>query len=428
MPAGWKFTETLAAATLATADDIDLTEDYGEDIIRVNASKTTGGIEIIGNDLDNSIKGGKGADTIYGGDGNDTISLGGGNDVYVYSGGNDYIRDYTEGADKISLESGSISGAEISDANLILNVSTGGNITLKNANGKSITIVDSRGNETSNIYPIENLPEGISISNSVLTASSSFSGKTIDLANYSGVTRVDASAVSQALSIIGNSTNNYLSGGKSKDTIYGGAGNDSIYGVKGNDILYGDAGNDYLDGGSGKDTIYGGAGRDSIFGNTGNDVIYGEEGNDYIEGGSGADTLNGGAGNDTLTGGNGKDVFVYANGEGDDVITDYTSSDKIKVDGTISKTSYSGNDIIFTIGNGTLTVKNAKGTNISVTDSSGSQTYSRTLDILYDNNFLDDDAALDDITEAKVSVTDIQNSNNEDLAQDSTILTFTEDK
>ena len=108
LPDGWKFTSTLATASVTSADDLDLTEAYGEDIIRVNASKTTNGIEIIGNDLDNSIKGGKGADTIHGGEGNDTISLGGGADIYVYSGGNDYIRDYAEGADKISLESGSI--------------------------------------------------------------------------------------------------------------------------------------------------------------------------------------------------------------------------------------------------------------------------------------------------------------------------------
>ena len=127
-----------------------------------------------------------------------------------------------------------------------------------------------------------------------------------------------------------------------------------------------------------------------------------------------------------MTGGSGRDVFVYANGEGNDIITDYTASDKIQVDGTISNTSYSGNDVIFTIGSGTLTVKNAKGTNISVTDSSGTQTYSRTLDILYDNNFMTDDAVLDDITEAKYSVTDIQNSKVEELSQP--VLTFAEDK
>ncbi len=71
----------------------------------------------------------------------------------------------------------------------------------------------------------------------------------------------------------------------------------------------------------------------------------------------------GGGGNDTLTGGNGADVFVYASGGGKDVITDYTAGvDKIRLtSGKISRTSYSGRDVIFKIGTGTLAVKNGKG-------------------------------------------------------------------
>ena len=107
-----------------------------------------------------------------------------------------------------------------------------------------------------------------------------------------------------------------------------------------------------------------------------------------------------------MTGGNGKDTFVYSGGK--DIITDYTAAqDKIQIDGTISNTSYKGDDVIFKIGSGTLTVKDAKGKNISVTDSSGTQNYSRTLDILYDNNFMTDDTNLDSITESKFTVTQI---------------------
>ncbi len=106
-----------------------------------------------------------------------------------------------------------------------------------------------------------------------------------------------------------------------------------------------------------------------ILGNASANSIVSGSGNDSLNGGAGADTLNGGKGNDTLTGGAGKDVFVYSGGK--DVITDYASGDKIKISGTISKSTFSGKDAVFTIGIGTLTVKNGKGKSIVFTDAKG---------------------------------------------------------
>ncbi|MBR1730293.1 MAG: hypothetical protein IJ728_12315 [Selenomonadaceae bacterium] len=105
--------------------------------------------------------------------------------------------------------------------------------------------------------------------------------------------------------------------------------------------------------------------------------IVGNSLNNSIVGGSKDDTLLGGKGNDTLTGGKGKDVFIYANGEGNDLITDYTpGQDKIKLtSGSITKSSIKGSDVILTIGNGSIiTVKNAKGKVITVTDSANKTT------------------------------------------------------
>ena len=77
-----------------------------------------------------------------------------------------------------------------------------------------------------------------------------------------------------------------------------------------------------------------------------------------IKGGNGADTLAGGKGSDTLTGGSGKDVFYYEYGDGNDVITDYTYRDKIKIKGSYSTLS-SGDDVVIKVGSGRITVKNA---------------------------------------------------------------------
>ena len=86
------------------------------------------------------------------------------------------------------------------------------------------------------------------------------------------------------------------------------------------------------------------------------------------------DTIDAGKGNDVLTGGDGADVFIYSAGK--DVINDYqTGEDTIQIDeGDITKaTVNSSGDVVFTIGKGTLTVKKAKGKELSMIDSSGNE-------------------------------------------------------
>jgi hypothetical protein len=65
-------------------------------------------------------------------------------------------------------------------------------------------------------------------------------------------------------------------------------------------------------------TLTGGGNADYLSGGAGNDTLSGLGGNDV---------LSGGAGNDTLTGGAGNDRFVFHNGDGLDVITDFTAGD-----------------------------------------------------------------------------------------------------
>ena len=90
-------------------------------------------------------------------------------------------------------------------------------------------------------------------------------------------------------------------------------------------------------------------------------------------GGKGNDTLNGGKGNDTLTGGSGKDVFLFASGEGNDVITDYVvGTDSIKLTkGSVTKGTTSGTDVVLNIGSNKLTVKNASGKKLTIINSAG---------------------------------------------------------
>ncbi|MBQ9479107.1 MAG: hypothetical protein IJU71_06075, partial [Selenomonadaceae bacterium] len=184
------------------------------------------------------------------------------------------------------------------------------------------------------------IPTGIVIENNQLTVTESFIGNMIVVSDYdTDVNRVNATALTQ------------------KAAILGGTLNDSILG------------------GSNADKLYGGAGADTLRGNGGNDTLFGNEGNDKLYGGAGNDILCGESGNDTLNGGNGADIFVYANGR--DVITDYVEGvDKIQLEErSIVSSTLNGSDvIIYTDGNGSLTVKDAKDKFIAIIDRDGNET------------------------------------------------------
>ena len=268
-----------------------------------------------GNDI---LLGGKDNDSLWGGAGNDTLTGNDGNDIFIYESGKDFITDYTAGQDKIQIASGKISKTSLSGSDVLFTIGKG-SLTVKNAKGKTISLLDSTGKASS-----------IVVGAQALTNSNKAS---VTIGADMGF--VDASKRTKVIAITGNALANSISGGTKNDSIFGAAGNDSIIGNAGNDKLYGDAGNDILLGGKDNDSLWGGAG------------------------------------NDTLTGNDGNDIFIYESGK--DFITDYTAGqDKIQIaSGKISKTSLSGSDVLFTIGKGSLTVKNAKGKTISLLDSTG---------------------------------------------------------
>ena len=131
---------------------------------------------------------------------------------------------------------------------------------------------------------------------------------------------------------LGKGGNDNLFLGDGNDTGRGGNGSDRLNGWAGDDTLYGDAGDDVLDGGFGNDKAYGGSGNDSFSGGGQNDSLFGGAGADFMFGGANKDTIRGGTGNDELWGDGGADRFVFADGDGGDVINDFNlGSDKIDV-------------------------------------------------------------------------------------------------
>lgn len=100
-----------------------------------------------------------------------------------------------------------------------------------------------------------------------------------------------------------------------------------------------------------------------IDGYDGNDRIWAGAGSQQLLGGFGDDTLSGGAGADTLTGGAGRDVFVFAAGDGADVITDFATGAEHDFIDVVGYTAYqsmvqSGADVVITFAaSNTLTLR-----------------------------------------------------------------------
>lgn len=123
---------------------------------------------------------------------------------------------------------------------------------------------------------------------------------------------------------------------------------------------------------------YGSSDAEFWSGTNQSESIFGNDGDDTLNGMAGADTIVGGKDDDVLSGGNGADTFVYYLGDGNDIITDYSESDKIKVGSTVTpRITTNGNNVIFTFGRGsntgTITIKNGKSKTITWLDVNGNE-------------------------------------------------------
>ena len=114
--------------------------------------------------------------------------------------------------------------------------------------------------------------------------------------------------------------------GVAGDPAANGAAGDRLGGIEN---LTGSDHNDTLEGDGNPNVLKGGGGNDDLDGEGNVDKLYGGAGRDSLDGGAGNDMLNGGAGDDELTGGDDNDTFVFAPGDGDDVINDFNTGENM---------------------------------------------------------------------------------------------------
>ena len=141
--------------------------------------------------------------------------------------------------------------------------------------------------------------------------------------------------------------------------------------------------------------------------------IIGNDKNNLLKGGSSDDTLTAGVGKDTLTGGNGNDTFIFT-AEGNATITDYSSNDTVKIEGTITSTSTNNDDLIYTVDNHSLTIKRGA---------------SKTINLINDNKFIETDfneIMPEKITNDVISINTAETNNTFKVQTDT--ITFTKNK
>ncbi|MCQ1769663.1 calcium-binding protein, partial [Neorhizobium galegae] len=223
-----------------------------------------------GNGLDNTIRGGAGADILDGAAGADTLIGGAGSDRM--SGG-------------------------VGDDTYVVDVAT--DIVVESPNEGTDTVQTA----------LASYVVGTNVENLTYTGTAAFTGT-------------------------GNSAVNVITGGAGADTLDGKAGADTLIGDGGNDTYFVDTLGDVVAEapGGGADVIktdlasyslaaianienltFTGSGGFTGAGNTLDNVITGGAGDDTLSGEAGTDTLNGGAGADALSGGTGNDIYVVDN-------------------------------------------------------------------------------------------------------------------
>jgi Ca2+-binding RTX toxin-like protein len=269
-------------------------------------------IELIGNELDNIIRGARGNDTLRGMAGNDlldrgTITEGGpntmvggtGDDIYLagaLGGLSDSITELDgEGYDIVYLvrndafvltpgafveliapvPTANIGAVQISGNGLNNEIRGGQQNDQLNGGGGADTLIGFAGNDTYTIdHPGDVIVEQANGgTDTVRTSINYMLAEGSNLENLTGGLNPDGTPSNASFSLGGNSVNNAITGGGGSDIIVGGDGSDTLLGLGGDDSIYGEDGHDTIDGGTGADLMDGGPGHDTYFVDNAGDVV-----------------------------------------------------------------------------------------------------------------------------------------------------------
>lgn len=323
---------------------------------------------LIGADGDDELVGNQGEDELYGGNGNDLLDGGwhfddlygeDGNDRLYGDRGNDLL-DGGEGDDRLygGTENDELIGGDGDDS---LHGEDGDDMLTGGAGND--TLNGGAGYDTANYdYATGNLEIDLAAVLEDLSEDQTWGWALGGNGNYEGLYNIEA--------VIGGSGNDTIRGSSTFNTLMGGQGNDKLDGRGGRDYLFGQQGNDILIGGDGMDDLFGGAGNDTLEGGNGNDLLDGGKDVDTADYGytstgvsvslvfgtayvnstdqdtlTGIENVSGGGGDDTIRGN--ATANLLAGGKGRDSLTGLAGDDVLLgEDGDDTLNGGAGNDIL----------------------------------------------------------------------------------
>ena len=290
---------------------------------------------VLSGDGDDVIDGGAGNDFLYGDVGNDTLRGGDGADSLIGGEGSDLL--YGDaGADRLLGQCGddSLYGGAGDDE-----LTAGdGNDLLVGGQGDDLLAVDGTGIKTYQFdlgdgidvvaaSPAERhiqFGDGIRPADIKMYVGPSATGQSYVRVQYSG----DDSLLIQSGPDSGTLDYRFSDGTVITQAVLASTTTQSTPASR---LVVGTSGNDNLNANGQASMLQGGAGRDTLAGSWLNDVLHGGSGDDTLYGGGGADLIEGGVGNDDLQGQGGSDTYLYAKGNGSDVITEDGNAGDVNV-------------------------------------------------------------------------------------------------
>ena len=317
----------------------------------ITATTGNNSIQNSGNKI--TINGGSGNDTltnsgtdvkINGNDGDDSVSNNGGNNVTIDGGkGKDAI--FSSGSDA------SIFGGDGQDSIRI------------NASATKVTVDGGNDNDDINNYSASALIIGGDGNDYLYNRGDS---STIN----GGIGDDEIHNFGASTSIIGGSGKDDISNTGNNVTIDSSDGNDSVDNLgshvsinsgDGNDTITNrgtNATNITINSGGGDDSINNIKSNVTIISGSGDDTIYNDGSNVLIDSGTGNDSIHNRAGSNI--------TFNYRNGDGNDTIDGLREFPTISISGGSYSSVTSNNDVIIKVGEGSITLKDAKDTSLNI--------------------------------------------------------------
>lgn len=344
-----------------------LVSEHGIDVVGgASRSGTNVDDRIVGTSLNELLQGNGGDDFLEGNAGDDTLIGGVGNDTYYFRAGfgADTIRDLGSSADVDRLQfaadiaPNTVKFYRYDDSLIIRRVGVAEQILVENYfTTGSLAQIAFEGGPT---YTLSTLPISNPADQATQGDDQIFGSPNDDVIDglagadviRGGAGADDLRASAGGGSIFGERGNDVIRGGVDSDSLFGDEGDDQLYGHEQNDFMYGGEGNDTLTDAEGLNQFFGEAGNDTVVGSgtlnggDGDDVLTGAATSDTFSGGAGSDTLSGGAGYDTIDAGEGSDTYVYALGDGQDLIQQFDSTPG-KLDTLRFEQGISPNDVVF---------------------------------------------------------------------------------